>query len=50
MFSLKGKTVVVTGGGTRIGRGICLAVAEQGADVLLTGRRAEKLKGVAAPT
>jgi NAD(P)-dependent dehydrogenase (short-subunit alcohol dehydrogenase family) len=48
MFSLEGKTIVVTGGGTGIGRGICLAVAEAGGDVVLTGRRPEKLENVAA--
>lgn len=38
MFSLKGKTVVVTGGGRGIGRGISLAMAEAGANVVITGR------------
>lgn len=38
MFSLSGKTVVVTGGGRGIGRGIARAMAQAGADVLITGR------------
>ncbi len=38
MFSLAGKTVVVTGGGRGIGRGIGLAMAEAGANVVVAGR------------
>lgn len=38
MFSLKGKTVVVTGGGRGIGRGIARAMAQAGADLVITGR------------
>ncbi|MBV9996778.1 MAG: SDR family oxidoreductase [Caulobacteraceae bacterium] len=38
MFSLRGKTAVVTGGGRGIGAGIALALAEQGADVVIAGR------------
>jgi len=48
MFSLKGKTVVITGGGRGIGRGITLAMAEAGANVVLTGRSPEPLEAVAA--
>ena len=47
MFSLQGKTVVVTGGGRGIGRGISLAMAEQGANVVVTGRSPEPLNTVA---
>jgi NAD(P)-dependent dehydrogenase (short-subunit alcohol dehydrogenase family) len=44
MFSLRGKTVVVTGGGRGIGRGISLCMAEAGANVVMTGRNAEALE------
>jgi NAD(P)-dependent dehydrogenase (short-subunit alcohol dehydrogenase family) len=48
MFSLKGKAVVVTGGGRGIGRGISRAMAQAGANVVLTGRNAEALNATAA--
>lgn len=48
MFSLAGKTVVVTGGGRGIGRGISRACAKAGANVVLTGRSAEKLEETGA--
>lgn len=43
-----GKHALVTGGGTGIGKGIALALAEAGAEVTITGRRAEKLDEVAS--
>ncbi len=46
-MSLEGKTAVVTGGGTGIGRAIALALANHGADVVVAGRRAEVLEPVA---
>lgn len=42
-----GKHALVTGGGTGIGEGIAIALAEAGADVTITGRRADKLEAVA---
>src|SRR5688500_16227886 len=47
MFSLAGKTAVVTGGGRGIGRGISLALARAGAKVVLTGRTSETLEATA---
>jgi len=34
-FNLKGKVAMVTGGGSGIGRGICLKLAENGADIAI---------------
>lgn len=45
---LTGKRAFVTGGGTGIGRAVALALADAGAEVVITGRRAEPLKAVAA--
>lgn len=43
LFSLAGKTVVVTGGGKGIGLGISVAMARCGADVVVAGRAPEAL-------
>jgi len=48
MFSLHGKTVVVTGGGKGIGRGISMAMARCGAQVVVSGRDANALASVVA--
>jgi 3-oxoacyl-[acyl-carrier protein] reductase len=48
VFSLKGKTAVITGGGRGIGRGIARAMAEQGANVVITGRTLAPLEDAAA--
>jgi NAD(P)-dependent dehydrogenase (short-subunit alcohol dehydrogenase family) len=46
-FSLDGRVAIVTGGGTGIGRGTALVLAEHGADVVLAGRRPEPLASTA---
>jgi NAD(P)-dependent dehydrogenase (short-subunit alcohol dehydrogenase family) len=46
-FSLDGRVAVVTGGGTGIGRGTALVLAERGADVVLAARRTEPLASTA---
>lgn len=45
---LTGKRAFVTGGGTGIGRAVALALADVGAEVVITGRREGPLKEVAA--
>jgi citronellol/citronellal dehydrogenase len=45
---LAGKTCLVSGGGTGIGRGMAYLMARLGADVMICGRRAEKLDETAA--
>jgi len=44
---LQGKVVWVTGGGSGIGEAAALALARDGADIVLTGRRREPLDAVA---
>jgi NAD(P)-dependent dehydrogenase (short-subunit alcohol dehydrogenase family) len=48
MFSLAGKSCVVTGASRGLGRAIALAFAEQGADVVLAARSAGDLAQLAA--
>lgn len=45
-MKFKDKTVIVTGGGTGIGRETALLFAEEGANVVIIGRRVYKLKKV----
>jgi 2-hydroxycyclohexanecarboxyl-CoA dehydrogenase len=45
---LAGKVVVVTGAGQGVGRGIAIALAHEGASIVLVGRTKSKCDGVAA--
>lgn len=47
LFRLDGRVAVVTGAGSGLGAGIALALAEAGADVVLAGRRRDRLEQVA---
>lgn len=47
-FDLSGKVIVITGGGTGIGREIALALSEHGANLVLIGRRERSLQETAA--
>ena len=48
MPKLAGKIAWITGAGSGIGEAAALALAEEGATTVLTGRRREPLEGVAA--
>jgi NAD(P)-dependent dehydrogenase (short-subunit alcohol dehydrogenase family) len=47
LFSVQDRVALVTGGGTGIGRGSALVLAEHGADVVVVGRRLAPLEGTA---
>ena len=44
---LKDKSALITGGGQGVGQGIALALANQGANVVVTGRTLEKCETTA---
>ena len=46
-FSLKGKSGIVTGGGSGIGKGIAMGLVQAGAEIVIAGRRREKLEETA---
>jgi len=46
-FSLAGKRLFITGGSRGLGREMALAIADAGADVVLTGRDAQSLEKTA---
>src|SRR4051794_40992177 len=48
LFDLSGRVAVVLGGTSGIGRAIALGLAQSGADVVATGRRAENVAEVAS--
>src|SRR3954471_19156347 len=48
LFDLSGRVAVVTGGTTGLGHAIALGLAEAGADVVASSRRAEQVNAVAA--
>ena len=48
LFSLEGKTAVVTGGTSGIGRALSLGLADAGADVVATARRQQQVDETAA--
>jgi NAD(P)-dependent dehydrogenase (short-subunit alcohol dehydrogenase family) len=47
-FDLSGKTAIITGGGTGLGRAMALSLADAGADVGVAARRVEPLEETAA--
>ncbi len=47
-LGLKGKTALVTGASQGIGKGVALALAREGARVMVTARNAEKLEALVA--
>ncbi len=48
LFNLEGKVAVVTGGGTGLGRGMAMGLAEAGAFVVVAGRRKDVVDQTAA--
>ncbi len=48
LFDLTGRIALVTGGGTHLGRAMATGLAEQGASVILAGRRTDVVEATAA--
>jgi len=48
LFSLKNKIAIVTGGGTGLGKQMAIALAEAGADLVITSRKVENCEKVAS--
>ena len=48
LFDLSGRVAVVTGGTTGIGHAIALGLAQAGADVVASSRRAEQVEKAAS--
>jgi NAD(P)-dependent dehydrogenase (short-subunit alcohol dehydrogenase family) len=48
MRRVEGKVALVTGGGSGIGRAVCVRLAEEGAEVVVTSRNPEHVETVAA--
>ena len=46
MFDLKGRTVVITGASSGLGKAAAYAYAKAGAAVLITARRFERLEAI----
>jgi 2-deoxy-D-gluconate 3-dehydrogenase len=46
-FSLKGRSGIVTGGGSGIGKGIATGLVQAGAEIMIAGRRRERLEETA---
>jgi 2-deoxy-D-gluconate 3-dehydrogenase len=46
-FSLKGKSGIVTGGGSGIGKGMATGLVQAGAEIVIAGRRRERLQETA---
>jgi len=46
-FSLKGKSGIITGGGSGIGKAIAKGLAQAGAEIVIAGRKQEKLEETA---
>ena len=46
-FSLEGKSGIVTGGGSGIGKGMASGLVQAGAELVISGRNVEKLESAA---